>query len=72
VEDYDWLLRHALLDIQLVAIDNNNDVNVFCKLIHPILPAHSFRTYHPQYLRQRKLWSPAMNLFARQFETLKP
>lgn len=27
----------------------------FCKLNHSVLPTHSYRTYHPRYLRMRKL-----------------
>jgi len=52
--DYDCLLRRYFKGIKFESLKLSE--KQFARLHHRHLPYHSYRTYHPRYLRQKKLW----------------
>jgi len=52
--DYDRLLSSILPNCEYVPYEEY-PLKHLAKLVHPALPAKSYRTYHPAYLRRKKL-----------------
>lgn len=52
--DFDTRLKRIFTGVEFEPIGNWN-VKQFCRLKHPLLPHHSFRSYHPKSLRLRRL-----------------
>jgi hypothetical protein len=51
---YDSFLRHQFPDLRISPEENNG--RVLSRLQSPMLPAASFRTYHPAYLQRTHQW----------------
>ena len=60
---YDDLLTSIFSGIRFAA--SGFPERVFAKVIHPALPDRSFRTYHPKYLRIRKMWPAVLSQLTR-------
>lgn len=52
--DFDSRIKKIFEGIEFEAIEGWN-VKQFCRLKHPLLPQHSYRSYHPKSLRLRRL-----------------
>ncbi len=50
---FDYRLESIFHDLKIVEIAEFES-RLLCKLKHPNLPEHSYRTYHPRYLRMRR------------------
>jgi hypothetical protein len=53
--NYDRLVKSMLPDCEFMTC-GDAPVRELARLIHPALPAASFRTYHPGFLNRAKLW----------------
>jgi hypothetical protein len=63
--DFDCLLRRYFRGLKFERL--NLPERAFARLVHPQLPEHSYRTYHPNYLsRNRKLRKQVLNILAQQ------
>jgi hypothetical protein len=63
---YDDVLAQYFADIEFKALDL--PARQFAMLVHPDLPEHSYRLYHPNYLnRDRKgRWDKALGILGEQ------
>jgi len=60
---FDERVKRIFPSIEFVPIQGWNS-SQFCKLKHPYLPEHTYRSYHPKSLRLRKLESNFINFFS--------
>jgi hypothetical protein len=49
---FDYRLKNIFEQIEFIEAGDGFEAKALCRLKHPNLPALSFRTYHPQYLRR--------------------
>lgn len=52
--DFDSRIKKIFEGITFEEIENWN-IKQFCRLKHPLLPTHTYRSYHPKSLRLRRL-----------------
>jgi len=66
--DYDFILERYFCGLRFDPLDF--PVRQFARLVHPKLPKHSYRTYHPNYLnRDRKgRWNKVLHILSRELK----
>jgi hypothetical protein len=64
--DYDFVLERYFSGIELEPLDL--PVRQFARLVHPRLPRHSYRTYHPNYLNRdrKRRWDKVFQMLSRE------
>lgn len=64
--DYDFVLERYFRGVQFEPLDL--PVRQFARLVHPSLPHHSFRTYHPNYLNHDRnaRWDKVLQILSRE------
>jgi len=68
--DYDCILKRYFRGVKFITMHGLND-QLFAKLAHKDLPHHSYRTYHPGYLRrQKKKWDQVLRILRRELTRL--
>jgi len=65
---FDNRLKNTFEQIEFIDVDGFSN-KVLCQLKHPSLPFLSFRTYHPRYLRMRRMEKPIIDFICKQIET---
>lgn len=69
--DFDCILRRYFPGLRfeqlpLAGARTQLDERKFARLVHRRLPPNSYRTYHPNYLRQRKLWDQVFQILSQE------
>ena len=70
--DYDFVLERYFGGVQFEPLDL--PVRQFARLVHPSLPQHSYRTYHPNYLNRDRngRWDKVFQILSREFSWPNP
>lgn len=58
--NFDYRLKNIFNKIKFIEVDGF-DINTLCLLKHPDLPILTYRTYHPKYLRLKKIEESAIS-----------
>ena len=65
--DFDYRLKNIFGQIEFLYADDY-EIHELCQLKHPLLPVLTYRTYHQNYLRMRKMEESVIDFIREQIE----